>query len=193
MKANGKHATVKLHEPNFIPDFVGNVILSRYLSVPVSNLNSKKSIKIAKILVSSSDFPDGVNVSPKIMSNDQSIAPGQLSSVKIELLTKFEDGFQHAFTCDQKAYSMKLKLAFSDGKSEQLQVPFQCRNWKERFSFTFKDHDGSIQHASAIPPLMQCSLQACPVLLSLHGTGRFSFIEGCGYLNSVTKECMCSF
>jgi hypothetical protein len=74
-------------------------------------------------------------------------------------------------------------------KTKPVHVSLRCRWKNESFLFSYKDHDGSISIAAAIPPLKsarryknndgvgECARGStngkisCPVVLSLHGTG----------------------
>ena len=55
-----------------------------------------------------------------------------------------------------------------------LSFSVRCRTRDESFSFTFLDHDGSVNAAAAIQPILHehdPPLSTLPVVLTLHGTG----------------------
>ena len=59
----------------------------------------------------------------------------------------------------------------------------------QSFLFTFADHDGSVGAAAAVPPLRSCARGggACPVLLSMHGTGVSASDQADSYKREVRK------
>ena len=159
----------EIHPP-VIPDLVDGHIFSHLLSIPITNHNPTKWLTITKLtLVSQTQGPD---ISLHLEKQQRlNIAPGQIHSVIAAF--KFQDN-QKPDSCPSKEIQGILQLKSSEGLKGVIYFTIRCRSRSESFLFTFVDHDGSLQNAAAIFPIVKQktdSLQTYPVLLTLRGSG----------------------
>lgn len=147
---------LRVLEPQFLPDLVNGYMLSKYISIPISNYHHSKWVKVTKI--------SSVHVDLALESVFN-IAPGQTAHIPVKLLTTSKKISSE--DCEQ--FDLSVKIITSEGVYA-LPLQLRCRKSGQSFLFTFLDHDGSIQHAAAVEPIMKCSTEQCPVLLTLHGT-----------------------
>lgn len=146
---------VRVLSPQFLPDLVNGHLFSQYISIPVSNYHHSKWIKVTKITSAQ------VEIS---IENTFSIAPGQTAHIPIKVNTQEEITKKD---CDQ--FDFLVKIITSEGVYS-IPLQFRCRKSGQSFLFTYLDHDGSVQQAAAVEPILQCEAELCPVLLTLHGT-----------------------
>ena len=165
-----KEPLLKIH-PLAVPDLVDGRIFSNLLSIPISNHHPTKWLTISKLTVVSQN--QGPDISLRLHKQQRpTIAPGQIHSV-IATFT-FKDNKQTLNSCPGKDTQAKLELKSSDGLKYQRSFEIRCRASSGSFLFTFIDHDGSLQKAAAIFPIVKKdtdSVQTYPVLLTLHGSG----------------------
>jgi len=150
------------------PDFVDGNIFSTLISIPMSNLDTSKHVKISGLNTISNTFP-GMDPVFKVL-NFVPILAGQISSIIINMTNKHSQRFQDR--CPQSNIEVELELVFSDKTSKRIVQQFRCRRSQQSFLFTFMDDDGSVQHAATIKPLKSCLTEKCPVFLTNHGTGK---------------------
>lgn len=159
--------TFQVLEPSFLPDiYNGYLPINFYLPIPVSNLMTDKWLKISKVKIT--DQSDGQPLEPALTINDFDIAPGQVRPIVVHLKPEnLSDGSKITSLC--KDVHLKLKFITSEG-TQSFKLTLRCRQKGSSFLFSFIDQDGSVQHAAAVEPLGTCYSEACPVLLTLHGT-----------------------
>ena len=173
VQCNIKHLkknVVLVHQVRFAPDLVDDNWFSFHCALTATNLNLENHVEVTDINVKDLDLDDKDIIVELV---DRSVfQPGQVNSI----IFKFIPSVKKISTkCKRTSYTVTLTLKFSNGVREDVSVSLRCRNSNESFLFTFLDHDGSVQHAATIKPLKPCSLDICPVLLTLHGTGLFTF------------------
>lgn len=159
-----KEKGLMIHHVKFIPDLVDGNVFSNFISLDVTNMNSKGSIDIL------SAHAKNHNLKQEPVINIVKITKllsGQTGSIVLKIAF---NGDIIEKKCFREKYSMKIKIE-TDVNSQEVEVVLRCRSSHQSFLFTFLDHDGSIQHAATVKPLRDCELASCPVLLSLHGTG----------------------
>lgn len=162
-----KMPAFKVLDPSFLPDlYNGFLPENSYLSIPVSNLMTDKWLKINKVKFV--DQSHGEVLVPVLVGSVDDIAPGQIKPVIIQLKMETDSKNTKIISACQNI-DLTLKVSTSEG-TENLKVTLRCRNEGSSFLFTFIDHDGSVQHAAAVEPLGTCKTEACPVVLTLHGT-----------------------
>lgn len=153
-------------KPPFIPDIYEGRFFSKYFPLLILNRNASDWLVIKRISIVNIAPPlEGVNI--KIgLKGDKAfpVAPGQTRPIIIELIAN-----DFAFTESCTKVKLTLLVSTSLG-SAQSSLSFRCRGEQQSFLFTFIDHDGSLQHAAAIKPLLPCEEKLCPVVLTLHGT-----------------------
>jgi hypothetical protein len=122
------------------------------------------------------------------------VAPGQIHSVVATF--ELKDDKKTSDSCSVKDIRGVLQLKSSEGFKDEISFTIRCRRSNQSFLFTFIDHDGSIQTAAAIFPIVTeeaDSVKIYPVLLTLHSTGitldilndhQFSLL----YLSKLGKE-----
>ncbi|XP_071799863.1 uncharacterized protein [Asterias amurensis] len=157
----------EVHSPTTLPDLVDGNVFGNVISIPVTNLQSTKWLRNIRVtMISQKQSQPAIELIHKESGFQTNIAPGQTLPVVI--------GFKHREDYkvkDCKETVLPLEVSSAGSGSQQTTVTLRCRKTAESFIFTFIDHDGSIQHAAAIRPLMDCPGAMCPVLLTLHGTG----------------------
>ena len=163
-----KEPSLEVH-PLAVPDLVDGRIFSNHLSIPISNHHPTKWLTITKLsVVSQSRGPD---ISLHLDKQQRlSIAPGQIHSIIATFTFKDND----LSSCPGKDIQVELQLKSNDGLKYQRSFEIRCRGSSGSFVFTFIDHDGSLQKAAAIFPIIKKetgALQTYPVLLTLHGSG----------------------
>lgn len=156
-------STFDILKPHYLPDVYDGHLFSGLVSLPVSNLHSTRWLHIVKVTLQGQPSETALSIT-KIDNKHFRIAPGQTRPVIFQLST---DDPKLLDSCNE--LHLKLKITTSD---EQVVYPvtLRCRQKGESFLFTFLDHDGSVQHAAAIEPLVWKDGGMSPVLLSLHGT-----------------------
>ena len=100
------------------------------------------------------------------------IAPGQTHSVIATF--EFKDNNNTLDSCPAKDIRGILQLKSSEGFKDEVSFTIRCRRWSQSFLFTFIDHDGSLQRAAVIFPIVieeEDSVKSYPVMLTLHSTG----------------------
>lgn len=147
---------VRVLAPQFLPDLVGGHLFSQYISIPISNYHHSKWVKVTKITSTEVEIA---------IERPFSIAPGQTAHIPVQF-KKTEEKISSG-DCDQ--FNFVAKIITSDGVYS-IPLEFRCRRSGQSFLFTFLDHDGSVQQAAAVEPIMECDTDPCPVLLTLHGT-----------------------
>ncbi|KAH3844315.1 hypothetical protein DPMN_086573 [Dreissena polymorpha] len=165
----------ELLSPNFLPDLLDGQLFGKHLAVPVANYDSSNFVKITKVTLSDieskiSDVSGKLDV--KMLNPSVLIAPGQTYALNLVLYsTSSSDKLISHCSEPESPWDIRLnlKVTTSIGVSS-LPITIRCRKGKQSFLFTFRDHDGSIQHAAAIQPLEHCPGDVCPTVLSLHGT-----------------------
>ena len=125
-----------------------------------------------------STTPKGASV---ILASEQPkslpLAPGQMMRVPVRIALEGNGG------CGKSVNERLIDVAIEGDiygrtvRSGSFRVVMKCRKLGQSFTFTFKDDDGSIQHAAAIMPQSasssgdrSCDGNGCPVLVTLSGT-----------------------
>lgn len=171
--------TFQVLPPSYLPDLVNGKLFSTFVSIPISNLHSSYWLKVTKVSVVK-ESSSSAQFSVKLTAQDKalSIAPGQVRPIKITL--GYKNGKEQEIdNGDCSDVKLVLKISTNKGPEQKFSINLRCRKKSESFLFTFLDHDGSVQHGAAIAPLTTCSSGICPVLLTLHGTSKYKWIE-CG-------------
>ena len=157
--------------PPLTPDLVGGRVFSNLISIPLTNHNPSKWLKITTLtLVSQTKGPD---ISLHLDKHQRlTIAPGQIHS----LIATFElkNDKETLDSCPPKDTQGILQLKSHQGFKDEISFTIRCRPRNQSFLFTFIDHDGSVQEAAAVFPIVTeepVLLKTYPVLLTLHGTG----------------------
>ena len=176
MKAASKASSFEIH-PVISPDLVDGRIFSNLISIPITNYNPSKWLKITNLkVISQSSGPD-ISFD---LDNRQilTIAPGQIHSVIATF--KFKKSKETLESCPGKDIQGILQLTSNEGSKEKVSFSIRCRPRSGSFLFTFIDHDGSIQMAATIFPIIKgepSSSQIYPVLLTLHGSGKDNILR----------------
>lgn len=160
----------EIHKP-VTPDLVDGYIFSDIISVPVINYSPTKWLKITKVTLMFQNSGADISLTIDRSQGTLSIAPGQLCAVTIHF--KYKDNQHHPEK--NVDISGELRLGTNNGKFADVPFVIRCRKRTESFIFTFIDHDGSVQHAAAIFPIVKnksLSTQIYPILLTLHGTSK---------------------
>ena len=157
--------------PPVVPDLVNGRMFSNLISIPLTNHSPTKWLKITTLtLVSQTEGPD---ISLHLDKKQRLIvAPGQIHSVVATFA--FKDDKKTSDSCSVKDIRGVLQLKSSEGFKDEISFTIRCRRSNQSFLFTFIDHDGSIQTAAAIFPIVTeeaDSVKIYPVLLTLHSTG----------------------
>ncbi len=144
--------------PHFLPDLWDGYLFSNKIAVPILNNHITKWIKISKVSVSNQSGGEPLTIEK--FPEEISIAPGQVFPVNIELQTENKVDLQERIidSCEgDNAISFQLKFNTNEGQ-QTYPVKLRCRKRHESFVFTFRDHDGSIQHGAAIEPIEECKV-----------------------------------
>ena len=169
LRPSDSSPSFQVHKP-LTPDVVDGYIFSDIISVPVTNYSPTKWLKIVKVTLMTQNSGPDIILSIDKNHRSLSIAPGQIRSVT--LYFKYKDDGQEP----KRSVNLSgvLRLGSSDGKYGDVLFLIRCRKKTESFLFTFIDHDGSVQHAATIFPIVKDkpSAQTYPVLLTLHGTSK---------------------
>ncbi|XP_032222386.1 uncharacterized secreted protein ARB_06907 isoform X1 [Nematostella vectensis] len=162
LKMASERQPIKILKPTFQPDIVNGKLFSRYISIPISNYDYKKWVKVTGVRCTKQD---SLTASLYDAYGNSAIAPGQTKNIIIKI------GLGNKEDIDTNCSDLEFVAIFSFdfGRDEKIALKLRCRRRKESFLFTFVDHDGSLQHAAVIEPLSGCT-SVCPVLLTLHGT-----------------------
>ena len=152
------------------PDLVDGNLFSSHISVPMSNSDTDTSYRLESITIDSHTLPGFKDVKLDPIHENFYLRPGQISTLILKITNKHSQIPQTK--CQTDRVTLSARLTFTGSVSKDVQIQFRCRSSKQSFLFTFIDHDGSIQLASAIKPLKPCETEKCPVLLTLHGTGK---------------------
>lgn len=158
-----KFKTVKssfeILSPRFLPDLWDGRLFSDYVTIPVANYHNSKFLSVSKVLVSeftSKDSEIFSKVAAELHDSRVSVAPGQIFPVIVRL--KVKDTERRVITeCSspESPWDIDLTLKFTTSAGiATLPLKFRCRTARQSFLFTFLDHDGSVQHAAAVQPLM---------------------------------------
>ena len=153
-------STFEVLQPSFLPDLIDGYLFSTYISLSIANYHSTKWMTDIRISLTST----GSSLKALYQNEHSfSIAPGQICPLIFQLNT---DAAIVSYTCS--GIIIKVKVSSSEGQ-QVIPLSLRCRRLGESFLFTFLDHDGSVQHAAAIPPV-DGSTGLYPTLLTLHGT-----------------------
>lgn len=169
LERNNAKKKLLIYEQNiFIPDLVDGNLFSNYISIPLSSMETGKRYKVKEVSIVSQDLKEDLRVE---VINSLLIFEGQLTQIILKLT--YTDSSQAGHTnCKKSEYRLAVYIRFDGGTEESLlNLKMQCRSTKQSFIFTFLDHDGSVQQAAAVRPLIPCVQTLCPVMLTLHGTG----------------------
>ena len=154
---------------NFMPDLMDGHLFSGYFSLPVANYHSTDFLKITKVTLQDIR-PSNLNLNIETVYKNEQIAPGQLYFIPFKLSSPDSKLIPQCTDTDSAGdVSFNLKFMTSSGQ-QSLSIALRCRKLRQSFLFTFLDHDSSVQHAAAIPPLQDCPGGLCLTLLTLHGT-----------------------
>lgn len=164
-------SSVGFHSPLMVSNLVDGNWFSGYVSFPILNWNTGAWLVVKSVHVANHDLPIS-NISVTLL-NDRPVAPGQVMHVNLKLLPG-EPAVAKSTHCSKGRYLIALKVVTNFDSNGKVALDVHCRSSQESFLFTFVDYDGSIQSAAVIKPFEACSLNACPVLLTLHGTGKSS-------------------
>ena len=152
-------------------------IFSTFISIPINNLHSSHWLKVTKVSTVK-ESSSSIQFTVKLTAQDKAfaIAPGQVRPIKIvlEYKNRKEQKVDNGACSDVK---LVIKISTNKGQDQKIAVNLRCRKLSQSFLFTFLDHDTSVQHGAAIVPLTTCSSGVCPVLLTLHGTSRWSVLK----------------
>nr|XP_006825285.1 PREDICTED: uncharacterized protein LOC102809823 [Saccoglossus kowalevskii] len=148
---------LQVHEPLMKPDLIDGHLFGHVIPIPVTNRYSDKWMKNIKVAMVAQDSGSPVEIKQIDKNRQFGIAPGQTVAIVIEILHKDE---LTIMPCTEIRFT--LKLSTTDGHSQRMPVSLRCRNYGQSFIYTFIDHDGSVQQASAIPPLDDCPNNICP-------------------------------
>ncbi|XP_033736186.1 LOW QUALITY PROTEIN: uncharacterized secreted protein ARB_06907-like [Pecten maximus] len=148
--------------PHYLPDLVNGHLFGKHVALPVTNHHHTKWVRVSKVTVT--DQSDG-NKLKSYLLHSVSIAPGQT----IPILFSLETADNDILLTKCSTINMILSITTSAG-TMPFQINLRCRKPGESFLFTFLDHDGSVQHAAAIAPIVGCGGTTCPTVLTLHGT-----------------------
>ena len=158
----------EIFSPHFLPDLMDGYLFSGYLALPIANYHSTEFLKITKVSLQDVT-PSNIDLNIEIVDEDIKIAPGQIFAVPVKLISSGSKVISQCTDTDDAELYFNIKFLTSSG-IQTVPIALRCRKFRQSFLFTFVDHDGSIQHAAAIPPLKDCSGGLCPTLLTLHGT-----------------------
>ena len=155
--------------PHFLPDLMDGYLFSAYFPLPVANYHSSDFLKIIKVNLQDT-LPSYADLDIELIGKNEEIAAGQIFPVSLKLSSSDTKVISHCTNTDDAVdLSFNLKVTTSAGV-QSVQIALRCRKFRQSFLFTFVDHDGSIQHAAAVPPLQDFPGGLCPTLLTLHGT-----------------------
>ena len=149
----------QLLSPSFMPDLVDGRLFGRYISLPVANYHSSKALQISKVVLNDlvpkdSEIQNRLQV--KVLKSPINVQPGQIYSLLLELSAD-EITLPIIPQCSipESSWDLKfnVKVTTSMGVSS-LPLALRCRQERQSFLFTFLDHDGSVQHAASIQPLL---------------------------------------
>lgn len=155
-------SSIKVLPPHYLPDLVNGQLFGRHVALPVTNHHQSKWVRVSKVTVT--DQSDG-NMLKSHLLQSVSVAPGQT----IPILFSLETSDNKVLMTKCTILNIVLSITTSVG-TIPFNIDLRCRKTGESFLFTFKDHDGSVQHAAAIAPIVGCGGTTCPTVLSLHGT-----------------------
>ncbi|XP_060070908.1 uncharacterized protein LOC132550832 [Ylistrum balloti] len=155
-------SSIQILPPHFLPDLVNGYLFGKHIALPVTNYHQTKWVRISKVSVA--DQSDGNTLKSHLL-HSVNIAPGQTIPVLISLETVADERVVSKCT----SINVILSITTSQG-TLPFKFNLRCRKLGESFLFTFLDHDGSVQHAAAIAPIIGCGGATCPTLLTLHGT-----------------------
>ncbi|XP_078593733.1 uncharacterized protein LOC144871759 [Branchiostoma floridae x Branchiostoma japonicum] len=165
------HNVLEVLAPPHLPDLLDGTVLGHVIPLPIANHHPTHWIKNIRVsLVKQEGGPKGpkVTINQPELSRRFPLAPGQVRIYDVYITTK--EGVPTEQTSCQDV-KLTLQVSGSEGNAQVVTINLRCRTYGQSFVFTFLDHDGSVQHAAAIPPLQDCVTRRCPVLLTHHGTG----------------------
>lgn len=155
--------------PHYLPDIVDGYLLSGYFSLPVANYHPTNFLKIVTVTLKDI-IPEIDDLEIQTVNRNEQVAPGQIYLLPIKLTSSSSRVIPGCTNTDTPGdVSLDIRITTSSGV-KTLNIVLRCRRYRQSFLFTFIDHDGSVQHAAAIPPLQDCPGGLCPTLLTLHGT-----------------------
>ncbi|XP_030854704.1 uncharacterized secreted protein ARB_06907 [Strongylocentrotus purpuratus] len=169
-----------VHPAVMVPDIVEDTLMGDVFAIPLTNLQGSKWLK--NLRVSLAEPTEELSVSLARERGLMNVAPGQTIPIILRLSLNDNQDVPEVTEDTCKDISLKVKVSAASVKEAQiLPVKIRCRKRHESFLFSFLDHDGSVQQAAAIEPLINCPLGQCPVLLTLHGTGVEAQNQADGY------------
>ncbi|XP_019641200.1 PREDICTED: uncharacterized secreted protein ARB_06907-like [Branchiostoma belcheri] len=154
--------------PPYLPDLLDGRVLGHVIPLPIANHHPTHWIKNIRISLVKQEGGPKVSISQPEISRRFSVAPGQVRIHDVYITAN--EGVSSVKTSCQDM-KLTLQVSGSEGNTQVITISLRCRTYGQSFVFTFLDHDGSVQHAAAIPPLQDCVTSRCPVLLTHHGTG----------------------
>ncbi|KAF9396453.1 hypothetical protein BGX21_009527, partial [Mortierella sp. AD011] len=173
---NSRRAMVQVAKEGFggytLMDAVNNTLAGKFISVTLRNVGSESVIvKSVRIGFGSREFSASLDSS----SGPIKMFPSVHRPIAIQLRRAEERSLDLSFslifeleTIGQHGHIMGLAETL---ETELIRI--EQRKWGEAYMYTFKDFDGTVHHAAAIPPSDPSSQPAgtAPVLVSLHGAG----------------------
>jgi pimeloyl-ACP methyl ester carboxylesterase len=161
------------------PQVVDDKIISGVFTWPVLNsADSEFPLSKIKLSIIQQGKEFDVVVREDLLSSPN-LSPGIVTAIPVELILKPSSA--STFKCHSRLTSnMQVKAELRGSKSVPVLSPMFhafCRESSmDSFTFTYINHDGSIQEAAAIAPYdtsAPCygTVKGCPVVLTLHGTG----------------------
>ncbi|KAI8515053.1 hypothetical protein Bbelb_076440 [Branchiostoma belcheri] len=154
--------------PPYLPDLLDGRVLGHVIPLPIANHHPTHWIKNIRISLVKQEGGPKVSINQPEISRRFSVAPGQVRIHDVYITAN--EGVSSVKTSCQDM-KLTLQVSGSEGNTQVITISLRCRTYGQSFVFTFLDHDGSVQHAAAIPPLQDCVTSRCPVLLTHHGTG----------------------
>ena len=175
--------------PDFLPDLLDGRLIGKYITLPIANYLPSNFLKVSKVVGTDFKSKDSEVVSRldvQLFDESVSIAPGQVYPVIIKLTTK-DNNRRIIDGCSrpESPFDIELTLKFTTSAGiATLPLKLRCRTARQSFLFTFLDHDGSIQHAAAVQPLLVSAvLQAFD---KKNFNGFFLFIK-CYQVNGICR------
>ncbi|KAJ3130191.1 Serine/threonine-protein kinase [Nowakowskiella sp. JEL0407] len=157
-----------------VPDLVDGYLASPYLSVLVTNADTKHrkdNLELEIKLKFSSE---------SVTSFIHSVSPLEKSQSQAVPITIPDELFQTKFTCNLQ-HHIEINIIPSKTAINTLppiRIQLRCRKFHgESYRFTFIDIDGSIQKAAVMAPSVDVEpycekfSKGCPVIYSMHGAG----------------------
>ncbi|GJJ75379.1 hypothetical protein EMPS_07737 [Entomortierella parvispora] len=161
-----------------VMDAVDGVLAGEFISVALRNVGPHHALVKSVTVI---DGSDEFSASLEDPSAAIALYPGTHRPISVRLTKSIGAAKGIGETSDPLRFSLAFTLESRskhkpNDRSRVMvstaNIRLDSRTWGEPYKYTFRDFDGTIQYAAAIPPSHpQSSTNSAPIIVALHGAG----------------------